>query len=656
MQVFIRHKLLSPLFPVLYLLLILNGCDQSSHSLEVISDQFVIRDFNPFSNWQFDLNGKKTGNPLTNKVIYLDYSEAKEKGFIIPTVRQVEGGFFQFEFQLKNTGKAPQKFFYKIYYQNESYKFPERDEIDSTKQNENCWENFYGSWEEVAKTFAETEIISPDNSFHKITDRFRILGNPRDEQRYYMTEHNDRWKRNPRVGDYSFLLVVTNPENIRQNIIPEYIQNIGLKKNLTFINPFFYFLFGEGKTIKNTIIQLFPFSLKVIARPDLGGGIYINPSNFPKDVTIKTVGLCGQDSSLYRTASFEQFIHYVDPSTKMNHIPVIEDVLEDNYSRMDYNWNKQFYRKEELIAITATTTTKPCETVISDPLNHKIMIRNPKAEFGNWQKQNVGVITRHGLTYGKWTVKCKLTEILNKNNMWNGITNAIWMIAQEQAEWNHRRDCNNAGYYANYYGGQQDKRVKNVGYSEIDFEILKTVPYCPSWQLPPAYNQGISDQYNLENWNVPFPEEILADDDKIVVACTNWDMACWQPVDFHEGCWPVMYHDQTFWAHRWDKSYRALTEKVEERDDELFGSQYYYFQIDWRPTEIIWKIGPSKEKLRVVGYMDFKVTSIPNNQMLMIITQEFHNTKWWIGSPYSQDNIPFPKNDLLGEIYELTIE
>jgi len=656
MQKLIRHKYIYLLVPLLYLMLILNGCGRSAKSVEIITDQFIIKGFNPLSNWHYDLNGNKTRNALTDKSISLDYTEAKEKGFIIPTFRQVDGGLFIFEFQIKNTGITPQKFFYKIYYQNESYKFTERDEIDSTKQNENCWENFYGSWEEVTRSFIETEIIPPDNSFHNITDNFRILGNPRDEKLYYVNGHNDRWKRNPRVGDYSFLLVVTSQENILKNKLPEYIQNISLKKDLTFVNPFFYFQFGEGRGMKNTLVQRFPFILKVIARPDPGAGIYINPVNFPNEVNFRTVRQCGMDSSLYRTAPFEQFIHYIDPSTKMDHIPVIEDVLNDNYSRMDYNWNKQFYRKEELISITATTATKPCETVISDPEDHKIIIRNPKAEFGKWQKQNVGVITRHGLTYGKWTVKCKLTELLNKNNMWNGITNAIWLITESGSEWNQRRDCNNAGYLSSYYGGQQDKRVKNVGYSEIDFEILKTVAYCPSWQFPPAYNQGTPDQYHPENWNVYFPEEILTDDDKIVVACTNWDMACWQPIDFHAGCWSVRYQNQTFWAHRWDKNYRALTEKVTERDDELFGSEYYYFQIDWRPSEIIWRVGPSKEKLHVVGYMDYKVTSIPNNQMLLIITQEFHNTKWWIGSPYSQDNIPFPKNDLLGEIYELTIE
>jgi hypothetical protein len=88
----------------------------------------------------------------------------------------------------------------------------------------------------------------------------------------------------------------------------------------------------------------------------------------------------------------------------------------------------------------------------------------------------------------------------------------------------------------------------------------------------------------------------------------------------------------------------------------LFGGEYYYFQIDWQPERIIWRIGPSTDKLRVAGYVDSRVTSIPNNQMLMIISQEFHNTRWWVGSTYSQDNIPFPKNDIIGEILEVTIE
>ncbi|MGE5424991.1 MAG: hypothetical protein ACM3N9_06485, partial [Syntrophothermus sp.] len=275
---------------------------------------------------------------------------------------------------------------------------------------------------------------------------------------------------------------------------------------------------------------------------------------------------------------------------------------------------------------------------------------------GKWEKQNVGVITRHGFTYGKWTVKAKLTELLNKNGLWNGLTNAIWLITQSQEPWNFRRPCTKEGYMATYWGGMQDKRVPEVGYSEIDFEILKTVPYCPSYILPPAYSYGFPDQFNMNNWNVPLPEEIASNPGEIQVSCTNWDMACWEPADFAEGCRMIKYQNQTFWSHRWDKTYRALTQKTPEQDDELFGSEYYYFQIDWQPTCIIWRIGPSKDKMRVVGYEDMTVTSIPNNQMLLIITQEYHNTRWWVGSPLQQDNVPFPKNDITGEIYEITIE
>ncbi len=483
------------------------------------------------------------------------------------------------------------------------------------------------------------------------------MGNPRNEKRYFNGPWNDRWKRNPRVGEYSFMLVVTTPGNISRKLIPDHIQYINQGYKGEFINPYFFFVYGPGKKIPNTMVSVSPARLKVMASPDPGSGIYIDPVHFKKEVVDKfATSCCGQDDKTFRNAAFSQFIHFIDASTKLKNIPVIGDVLQDNYSKMDYNWNSRFYRKEELIAATSLTAPEPCQTVFSDPVHRKITMFNPKAEFGKWQKQNVGVITRHPFTYGKWTVKAKLTELLNKNNMWNGLTNAIWLITQDQAEWNFRRECKKGGYMANYYGGQQDVRVKNVGYSEIDFEILKTVPYCPQWLLPPAYNNGLDRQYDVPAWNVPFPEEITADDDKITVACTNWDMACWDPSKFKDGCQTISYEGQTFWAHRWDKNYRAITEKTPEPDDELFGSPYYYFQIDWKPTEIIWRIGPSKDKLRVVGYVNSSMTCIPNNSMLLIVTQEFHNTRWWVGSQYLQENIPFPGKNIVGEIYEVTIE
>jgi hypothetical protein len=655
---FISFKPLNALLSLIGIIsVLLLSCNHPAKSVETVSDQFIIRDFVPLANWHIDSSGKEVQAVNINKSILLDYSDAIDEGFIIPTINQVKEGQFEFTFSVKNTGKNPQKYFYKIFYQNESYKFPETDGTATSKQNINAWENFYGSWENVSQTFKETPAFNPDNEFHTVSDHFRIVGNPRNEQRYYSNGRNDRWKRNPRVGNYSFLLVVTTPENLTSNKIPMGVRDISSLENGNFINPYFYFLHGQGRLMKNSIALKSNELLKVTANTDVGAGIYIQDEIFdPQHATKYYCKTCGQDSGLYRKAGFAQFAHYIDASTRMNNIPVIEDVLNDNYSKMDYNWNRCFFTKEELIGTIPSVSKNPCKTVASDPVAHKIVIRNPGCEYGKWAKENVGVRSRHGFTYGKWTVKAKLTELLNRNNMWNGLTNAIWLITQGQADWNLRRDCNKEGYMAHYYGGANDDRIRNVGYSEIDFEILKTVPYCPSYILPPAYNYGIDDQNHLGSWNVPLPEEILADDDKVQVCCTNWDMACWEPSEFKDGCQTISYKNQTFLAQRWDKNYRAITEKFPASDDELFASPFYYFQIDWEPTEIIWRIGPSKDKLRVVGYMDQTNTSIPNNQMLMVITQEFHNTRWWVGSTYQQDNIPFPKNDIVGEIYELTIE
>ena len=289
-------------------------------------------------------------------------------------------------------------------------------------------------------------------------------------------------------------------------------------------------------------------------------------------------------------------------------------------------------------------------------VQHKIIIKNPKTEFGKWEKQNVGVVSRHGFTYGKYTVKAKLTELLNKDNVWNGLTNAIWLITQGGEEWNYRRACNKEGYMGNYYGGVKDQRVKESGYTEIDFEILKTVTTCPSYSFPPVKFYDKPNQTNVRTWNLTLADELLLNDENINVTCTNWDLACWEPEKFAAGCQEISYNNQFFEPQRWDKTHRGLTERSYHSDDKLFGSDYYYFQIEWKPTEIIWRIGPEKNKLFVVGYMNNTISSIPNNQMLMNITQEFHPTKFWPGSPYDQENIPFPKSDYIGEIYEFTIE
>ena len=639
---------------IIFVALLFRGCEKkkpvAENKLVSTIENFSIADFNALSNCE---------NKITDSlcIIELDYFDAINTGFIIPSVRQKKEGSFICRFKIKNKSSASKTFSYKIYYQNESYKFPEVDSLTGNF-NEYSVENFYGSWADSNLLFKTTPLIPVDNNYHEIIDSICIKGNPRNESLFFEDGKNDRWKRNPRVGVYSFLLVVTDESNIRTDKIPDWIQNIGHKKNENFVPPYYYFFYGDGKKITNIVSKYSSSSLKVIAHPDAGSGIFYE-SNFFKGLGSKSVSKnnCGNDTGMYRHSAFSQFLHYIDASTRLENIPVIADVLKDNYSKRDYNWNRAFYRKEELIGGTPMIARIPCETVYSDPVNKKIVIHNPKTFPGSWRKENVGVITRHGLCYGKIRVKAKMTELLNKNNMWNGLTNAIWMINQsDNGKWNLRRACKKEGYMSTYWGGQNDQRVDRTGYSEIDFEILKTPSYCPDQFFPPVYKNPTNNPKNIDSWDTPLPSEILKDDGNITVACTNWDMACWEPENFGVGCNSITYQNKEFQAHRWDHTYRAITEKTPESDDILFGSSYYYFEIDWRPTEIIWRIGPEPDRMRVVGYMNDKITSIPNNQMLLIITQEFHNTQWWPGSPYQQKNIPFPLNDIFGEIYEVTIE
>jgi hypothetical protein len=579
----------------------------------------------------------------TIKTIFLDYEEAIN-GFRIPSIKQTTNGKFSFSFKITNINETSE-FFYKIYYQNQSYKIEEGGEFD--------YENFYGSWENTKIGFKQTVKISKGKSL-LITDSICIVGNPRNENIYFENGINNRWKRNPRTGIYEFLLVVIPKTTIEKNNIPDYIQHIEKTKDSIFINPFTYFLKNKNNLNYTTITA--KQKLKVIAKPNLGNGVYVNQRRFyeeyKEDFFSKN---CNSDSALYKNAAFEIFINYVDTSTRFGNIPLIKDIFKEGYSKTDYNWNRVFYNKSELIATSASTTEYPCENVFSDAKENKIVIKNPAATLNDWRKESVGIISRHGFTYGKIRVKAKLTELLNKNNMWNGLTNAIWLIYQG-GEWNQRRACTDKGYMASYWGGGNDNRAKKIDYSEIDFEILKTVSYCPDHLFPPVYPTPSANFKNINSWNIQWPEEVIKHDADVVVACTNWDMACPQPSNFGVGCQDIVYNNKVFNNHRWDHNYRALTQKSYANDDELFASPYYYFEIEWKPEEIFWRIGSNPENMNLVGYMNKTVTSIPNNQMLLIITQEFHNTKWWPGTPYEQHFIPFPSKDYVGEILEVVVE
>ncbi|MBP7448857.1 MAG: hypothetical protein KA817_02390 [Flavobacteriales bacterium] len=581
--------------------------------------------------------------------VELDYTDALDSGFVIPSARQAPGGAYDWSFKVPS-GTSAQGLRYKFYYVNTSYRFPAMGPDGA--QHPLAHENFYGSFERSSEAFRSTGPIPAEGL--EVKERFRIHGDPREEAEFKDDQGRSlRWARNPRVGRYGFLVVIMTEEHFQQLELPQGVMDISAKQEGRFIDPFWYWLHGPGSTDKAVQVIVPEAQLQVVARPDLGGGIHI-PSTAPTNSAGYT-NTCGNAPALSRTAPFEQFIHYVDPSTRFANIPLIADVLANEYTPKDHDRYKALFRAEDMVTLRPMTTPTPCATVESDPERDRIILRNPASRPGDLRKENVGIRSRHGLAYGRYRVKCKLTRLLNDSDMWVGLTNAIWLI-YDGAPGCMRRPCEKDGYMQNYYGGDDDARAPRVAYSEIDFEILKTPAYCPEVSFPPTYPQPIADSDDRAAWAYSTSDARMDKPGAITVACTNWDMACHDPESFGVGCHPLTKDGRTYLNHRWSKDYRAVTQKVEELDAELFGGDHYWFEIDWRPEEITWRIGPELDQLRVVGYMDRSITEISNVQMHLIVTQEYHNTRWWPGTPYDQGFIPFPSKDLVGEIMEVIIE
>ena len=113
--------------------------------------------------------------PMTNfghsrtVTLDMDLDNAVLEGITLPSVGQTKDSSGLFDFSFFQLGRRYH--YYKIYYQNESYKFPDTSALAN--------ENFYGSWEDSTigfKRIAQTGTVC---------DTFRIVGNPRNERRFF---------------------------------------------------------------------------------------------------------------------------------------------------------------------------------------------------------------------------------------------------------------------------------------------------------------------------------------------------------------------------------------------------------------------------------------------------------------------------------------
>lgn len=652
--------------------------------------------FQPFANY------KEKSHTIT-----LDLSDAVYRGIEIPTVKQLPGGKFTFTFNVKNKSFRKRKLFYKIYYQNESYKFPEYEEANNFKyENRYCTRNFYGSWGETEYGFKPTQELGWGDEA-TITDSFRIVGNPRNEELYFgrddqaglssvkianminyihsrsdwmaqvavkakdngisieqqvyrdavwqvddtrkTAETNNRWKRNPRTGNYKFMLVVTTEAGM--NNLPSSVRDITQRETDGHeINPFYYFLYGTGSVdpaIKVTVAEE-QLHVKAVFSP--GAGVYANPFEFTQAGidTSAYCPTCGTDSLLYRHAQFSQYFSYEDRNHLLPTVPMTYDVTGDNYTLDQYEENRDKYspqslfgHPEQLVQDWVRNSRRPCETVKADPATNTILMFNPGNTDAPYRKENVGVRSRIGMTYGKYRICVDFPELLSKDHVWNGLSNSIWLLYQDEQPWNVRRDCYKGFIPKEDTRGAKAQRVPALNYSEIDMEMVKSSRNWPN----SSYGEGEKPD-----------DDFSAHSDNVVVACTNWDLGCMEPKKYVTGVVPLVFENRTFELHRWDTWYKALTIKTPENDDELFGKSRYWYEIEWTPESITWRVGPDKDHMRAVGYMNNDYTVIPDNQMSLIISQKFPDSDWWVPAPYDQRYIPYPKNPLTGKIYAVEVE
>ncbi len=648
-----------------------------------------VSNFHPFTNYK-----------SADKTITVDLTDAVYRGIEIPTVKQLPGGKFTFSFNIKNQFYSARKLYYKIYYQDETYKFPEFETSGKFKYEHTlASRNFYGSWGETEHEFKATTELGWGDEI-TVTDSFRIIGNPRNEELYegkddraglsarkisnminyirsqprWMEEiegkakgngitqdqqvyrdaiwqinnnrkldiANNRWKRNPRTGNYKFILVVTSESGVKS--LPASIRNITKRETGgKFINPFYYFLHGPGSKNKSLIVLVADEQLTVKATLDPGAGVYVNPFELMQSGidTAAYCKTCGTDSLTFRRSQFMQYFFYEDKSHILPTIPVVADVTGENYTRAQYEENAAKYSKEQRVQDYLRSSTSPCATVKANPEEHSITLSNPGNSALPYRKENVGVKSRIGFTYGKFDMCIAFPEILSQDHVWNGLTNAVWLLYQDEEKWNNRRTCEGGYIPKTDNRGPKAARSGTQSYSEIDFEIMKSSRHWP------ASSYG----------DKPKPAgDDIANTDNIAVACTNWDLACREPKNYVTGIVPLAFENRKFELHRWDSWYQALTIKTPETNADLFGNAFYWYEIEWTPEFIVWRIGPDKAHLRVVGYMDKSVTAVPDNQMILVVSQEFHDSEWWVPAPYDQRNIPYPKNPLTGKIIAVEIQ
>lgn len=731
-----------------------------------------INEYNPHHPMDAYLSSPSPGQ--------VDCADPAENALIYSSQTTDQTELFKFSFTVHNTSLTPQYFHYKIYYQNESYKFPNTDDRN--------YKNFYGSfghdenrYQSIGPTgniaekglgqghWGVVEQLIPANTKITVRDEFRIRGNPRNELEFYRgpiltggsndpfmsnlqrlesirtktspsqlvyDNTNDTWPnsaetlvhllvddahdlkfevyknattnemrdcgdynlgreyRNPQVGEYSFMLMASTVVSE----VPDHIIDIS-KKTITcsipgFENPFAYFdPAGAGAVLPNTKILEAENTLKMYIEPLLSsvqkfdnGDLTTNIITNRGDV-LHTDGANGE-ANISPCSEFmaypykDKFTGYGVWDDKIHdYVPVLADIVGDNWTQMDYTWHRNFVDrstdpdfKETIRAINDYRHVDGATPVPSggngelhltipghtwdDLTDEDEMVKytSPTGSVENLPVRESPTVTlRYPLTYGKYRAKIEFPEILSDNDVFNGITCAFW-----------------------FFGGGGRRCDNDV--HEFDIELYPAAPpntndptgwftYGPP-RIPNSNHPQLPDQYDHLDWspNVSYANQDIRVDISMF-DYRNFESNCNcvhqvpNPIDpvggIPAGVIPPMTV-QTSNGQNFD-SWRnpnpaepgriAIKQASRMNHDDMFGKDFWY-EIEWTPTEVFYRIGPTENNMQLVGYMDGTQVKLPEAAEDLIINIEFLGN----ADTYATDDIPFNSEPITAKIKKVIIE
>jgi hypothetical protein len=592
---------------------------------------------------------------------------------VFPNRNNLNNEFFEFQFNVtNNTGTSSLS--YVIFYQNESYYY-----------SENNWnvllsgDNYYGSWGHNERDSSGLRNITVLNGTTRtIKGIFRVRGNPKNNPIYTMGDNSwqdditndwkmNRWAEQPRMGRYRFLVVVTsNPASIT---LP-FLKDATVKYNNNYYTPFYWRnCIGTNFTAQTAVAEAC-YNLKVYAQPDMNAplrpaGHVDNPRNPPHTLI----------SSAFTNSSFHTWDNF-----QVDQIPLVQNI--ENYTQLDYNFNKQFTAPEDYVKVRIDYFDENNINWASGEVgnaypngSNKILIATPPSNCSTspptFKREHAGInYAENGLKYGKFRAKVKFAKMYTPipNKIWTGINNTFWFAPSNgQSQPWAKINCGSDTIHHTEFDIEYFPKSNSEFYYHYAYD-KSTINGCANAVLKINEQSNSTKQFNIAQWN-----DKGIEDARVAILYSLYDMHCpnvVNPIPLG-GSTQIVYQGNTFTISRdlanldtfgrktgGVHSYKMVPNPVtftETTDDSLFAASYYY-EMEWTPSELIFRRGATLATMEVISYYNGNFSRIPHEYMTWIIAH--HQLHVDVCSDFSHIHkfLALPNQPIISEVTEVFIE